>query len=91
MASPSHPVLQQIQHLDHSIPEFHNQLDDVLHGRDYTQCVQHLGKDDLLWLVSYLDQVFRGICFYVPRSIQPHRLSMNLNPPVLLLGSASAS
>ncbi|KAF9643026.1 kinase-like protein [Thelephora ganbajun] len=56
MAPPTHPALQQIYHLDRSSPDFHDQLDNVLHGQEYDQCVPNLEEEDLAWLVNYLDK-----------------------------------
>ena len=57
MASPSSPVLQQLDCLDRASPEFHDQFTNVLYGREYMQCVSNLQDDDLVWLVDYLGEV----------------------------------
>ncbi|KAF9643873.1 kinase-like protein [Thelephora ganbajun] len=57
MAPPTHPALQQISHLDTSSPDFHDQLENALRGREYRQCVSNIEDDDLTWLVNYLDEV----------------------------------
>ena len=57
MSSPGLPVLQQLQSLDGSSSEFHDQLSGVLYGEEYQQCVTGLQGDDLAWLVDYLDKV----------------------------------
>ena len=57
MSSPSLPALQRLHRLNRSLPEFHNQLNDILHGREYTEYVPDLQGDDLAWLVDYLDKV----------------------------------
>ncbi|KAF9645405.1 hypothetical protein BDM02DRAFT_577934 [Thelephora ganbajun] len=59
MASPSSPALQQLHHLNTSSPGFHDQLCNILYGKDHTQCVPNLQDDDLAWLVDYLDKVCR--------------------------------
>ena len=57
MSSPSHPVLQQLHHLDRSLSGFQDQLTNVLYGEEYRQCVPNLQGNDLVWLVEYLDKV----------------------------------
>jgi hypothetical protein len=57
MPSPNSPVLQQLDRLNGSLPEFHDQLYDLLYGEEYVQCVRNLQEDDLVWLVNYLDRV----------------------------------
>jgi hypothetical protein len=58
---PSPPALQQLDLLDRSSPNFHDQLSNVLYGPEYKQCVQNLQGEDLVWLVDYLDKVRRHI------------------------------
>ncbi|KAF9642915.1 hypothetical protein BDM02DRAFT_1816935 [Thelephora ganbajun] len=55
MASPSSPALRRLHRLDASSPNFHDQLNNVLYGEEYVQCVSDLMNDDLVWLVDYLD------------------------------------
>ena len=57
MSSPSSPALQRLCHLNKSSPDFHHQINDVLYGKEYQQCVPNLQGDDLVWLVDYLDNV----------------------------------
>jgi hypothetical protein len=59
MSSPSTPVLQQLHRLDTSSSGFHDQLSNVLYGKEYRQCVPKLEGDDLVWFVDYLDGVRR--------------------------------
>ena len=59
MSSPSSPVLQRLDRLDKSSPDFHDQLYSVLYGKEYVQCVPDLQPDDVSWLVDYLDTVRR--------------------------------
>ena len=61
MSSPISPVLQQLDRLNRSSPDFHNQLSNVLYGEEYTQCARGLRNGDLVWLVEYLDQVRRHV------------------------------
>ena len=57
MSSPSSPALQRLRRLNKSSPGFHDQLYNVLDGKEYVQCVQDLQLDDVVWLVDYLDTV----------------------------------
>ena len=59
MSSP--PTLQQLDHLDRSSPDFHDQLSNVLYGEEYQRCAPNLQGDGLVWLVDYLDKVRRHI------------------------------
>jgi hypothetical protein len=61
MPSPSSPVLQQLDRLDRSSPQFHDLLCNVLYGEEYTRCAPNLQGDDLVWLVDYLDNVRRCV------------------------------
>lgn len=63
MDSPTHPILQEICHLDTSSPGFPHRLSYVLYGQKYNQCVSSLGDDDLTWLINYLDEVCQRIAF----------------------------
>ena len=65
MQSPSHPVLQKLRDLDRSLPEFQDQLCNVLYGEEYVRCAANVQGDDLRWLVDFLDEV-RGLVF-LPR------------------------
>ena len=53
----SSPTLQQLDLLDRSSPDFHDQLSNVLYGQEYQQCIPNLQGEDLVWLVDYLDKV----------------------------------
>ena len=61
MSSPSLPVLQELHHLDRSLPDFQGQLSDILCGQEYKRCVPNLQGDDLVWLVEHLDKVRRRV------------------------------
>ena len=58
---PSSPTLQQLDRLNRSSPDFHDQLYNVLYGQEYKQCVPNLQGEDLVWLVNYLDKVRRRV------------------------------
>lgn len=66
MAPPSSPALQQLLHLDASSSDFDSQLNHVLHGQEYRQCLPTLQGDDVAWLVDYLDKVCRRAVFHRP-------------------------
>ena len=61
MLAPSPPALRKLQSLHPSSSKFQDQLNDLLRGEDYQECVPNLEGDDLVWLVEYLDEVCRPI------------------------------
>ena len=61
--------------LDRSSPDFSNRLNKVLHGQEYERCVRNFRKDDLAWLVDYLDKV----CRHYARSCTPLKLTQALD------------
>ena len=67
MSPPISPVLQQLDRLDGSSPDFHDLLSNVLYGEEYTQCARNLQNGDLVWLVEYLDKVRRRVA--LPRTL----------------------
>jgi len=81
MFSPGLPALQQLNRLDRSSPDFHDQLSNALYGEEYKKCVEKYKKcgeeykkcvpelqdDDLVWLVDYLDTVCCRVA--LPRSL----------------------
>ena len=83
MTLPTHPALQQIHLLDRSSPDFDSQLDGLLHGQAYEDCVQSLEAGDLMWLINYLDNVRYCVLFSTIPSLQ-HRPSIVSNLPALL-------
>ena len=66
MSSSSSPALQGLDHLDWASPDFHDKLSEILHGKEYAQCVLSLQDDEVVWLVDYLDKVCRRVT--VPHS-----------------------
>jgi len=66
MSSPSLPVLQRLQSLDRSSPDFHDQFSNVLYGEEYMRYMSNLQHDDLVWLVEYLDKVRKPITLSHP-------------------------
>jgi hypothetical protein len=61
MPSPNSPVLQQLDRLNRSSSDFHDQLCNAIYGEEYVRCVPDLEGDDLVWLVEYLDRVRRRV------------------------------
>jgi len=57
MSSPARPALQRLHQLDKSSPGFQDQLCNVLHGKEYQNCVPNIQGDDLVWLIEYLNSV----------------------------------
>jgi len=53
----SQNLLDQLRRLNSFSSEFHDQLCNVLYGREYRQSVQCLQGDDLVWFVEYLNKV----------------------------------
>lgn len=49
--------LRQLQDLDRSSPQFHDQLSNLLRGEEYRKSVLNLQGDSLTLLVEYLDEV----------------------------------
>ena len=56
-----HLPLQQLRRLDRSSSEFGGELNNILCGAEYQECVPNLQGDDLVWVVDYLDMVCRCI------------------------------
>ena len=86
MSSPSSPVLQQLRHLDRSLPNFHDQLCNVLYGEEYTRCAPNIQGDDLVCIVDYLDKVRPRVLLPRP-PLSQRRLSTVSILPVLLSAS----
>ena len=59
MTSISPPALRKLRHLDRSSSGFRSQLSEVLDWDEYRRCVPNLQRNDLTWLVDYLDKVRR--------------------------------
>lgn len=58
MFSPTSPVLRELDLLNRSSPDLHDQLCRILHGEEYVQCEKNLEQDnELVWLVDFLDEV----------------------------------
>ena len=52
-----HAPLQPLRNLDNTSPQFHTQLIDFLSGDEYQSVFPTLQREDLTWLVEYLDSV----------------------------------
>ena len=61
MPSPNSLVLQQLNRLNRTSPDFPDQFCNIIYGREYAQCAPNLEGDDLVWLVEYLDGVRRRV------------------------------
>ena len=90
MTSPTLQALQQLHRLDRSLPTFHDQLSNLLYGKEYQECVQKVQGDDLVWLIDYLDKVRRSQYFSILR-LSYCRLSMVSILPAQLPGNVYAN
>jgi len=50
-------ILQELDRLDKSSPEFPDQLTSLLYKEGYKNCIPELQDEDVVWLVEYLDKV----------------------------------
>jgi hypothetical protein len=87
----SSPTLQQLDLLDRSSPDFHDQLSNVLYGQEYQQCIPNLQGEDLVWLVDYLDKVRCHTSPFLALHLSQPRLSVASILPVPLSGNVYAS
>lgn len=64
---PSHDILQQLNNLKRSLPDFPDQLIDLLSRKEYESPIfsDRFRDKDRTWLVEYLDKV------RVPLSLHP--------------------
>ena len=69
MTSPGLNPLEQLLRLDKSVPNFHDQINNVLYGKEYKQWVQVINASDAVKFVDYLDTVRRYALFF-PLSAQ---------------------
>ena len=63
-------ILQRLDRLDKSSPQFPNQLTNLLHEKRYELHISKLQDQDAVWLIEYLDNV----CLYTalhPLTTQP--------------------
>ena len=87
MSSPKHFILKTLDLFD---KPFEDQLDSILSWKEYQECVPALDKDDLVWLINYLDKVCLHVAFPTLRLSQS-RHSLALIFPVLLLRSVDGN
>lgn len=57
-------ILQQLDNLDKSSPQFSDQLTSLLYEEGYKRCIPGLPDKDVVWLVEYLDNVrlYAALC-----------------------------
>lgn len=53
------PVLYQLRRLDKSSPHFHERLSNILRGNDYRAALHRSPRDEIEWLIEYLDTILR--------------------------------
>ena len=61
----SRSPLEKLRRLDKSSSEFHDQVSNILYGKEYMQWVPTIQGDDLVGLVDYLDTV-RCLASFLP-------------------------
>ena len=76
---------------DRTSPNFGDQLNKTLHGREYERCVQDLQRDNLIWLIDYLDDVSLPVSYFLTHRSSRHKLSIVSTLPVPLPGSVYAN
>ena len=91
MPPPSSQALQELDRLDKSSSDFDAKFHNILYGKEYALNEKNFEKDDLVWLIDYLDEVRRDIAALFRSPLKPHRLSIVPVFPPQLLGSAFAS
>ena len=74
-----HP-LGRLLNLNTSLPEFNDQISNILHGEEYRQLAKHISGTDALRLVDFLD----GVRPIMPHSLLPAHLSRRLWMPLTL-------
>jgi len=80
-----HNHLQPLRDLDKTSSQFHKQLIEFLRGNEYRDVVPTLQREDLAWLVEYLDNVsLRAIFshFALNACVGPRRYSRSCKPRV---------
>ena len=63
MLSTSPLSLRRLRSLTEPSLEFQDQLSDVLNGEEYTQWAPNLCRNEVEWLIDYLDKVCRRVTF----------------------------
>ena len=49
--------LQKLHNLDKTSPQFYQEINEFIRGKDYREAVPNLQGEGLTWLVDYLDGV----------------------------------
>ena len=63
-------ILQQLDRLDKSSPQFPKEVAGLLYWERYEDCIPRLQLNEAAWLIEYLDNVCLYIALY-PLSAQP--------------------
>ena len=61
-------LLEQLLGLDTSLPEFNDQVSNILHGEEYRQLAKRISRTDAVKLIDFLDRVRRYASFLASRS-----------------------
>ena len=70
MPSHSSTVSEELRSLDVSSPDFQDRLNDALSGKEFAERAAGLARDDLVWVVDYLDEVRHSVPLPYSRSRQ---------------------
>lgn len=81
---PSHIILQELDSLDKSLPQFPGQLTNFLSGERYKERIPEFQDGDSTWLIEYLDNVGGCVVLCLPPA-EPAKVFDMLDPT----GSAS--
>ena len=71
MSSPDLSPLEQLLGLNSSLPEFNDQVSNILHSEEYRKRVKRISSDDAVRIIDFLDRVRRYASFLVSRSPPP--------------------
>lgn len=61
-------LLEQLLGLDTSLPEFNDQLSNILHGEEYRKLAKRISGTDAVRFIDFLDRVRRYASFLPSRS-----------------------
>lgn len=59
-------ILQRLDRLSKSSPQFPDRLTSILYEKGYKDCILNLQDGDAAWLVEYLDNVCLHTTFHPP-------------------------
>lgn len=68
---PSLNPLVQLLGLNRSLPEFNDQVSNILHGEEYRELAKRISGADAVRLIDFLDNVCRYASFFAFRSSPP--------------------